>query len=256
MPTNQWCVVGSGSVIGFGPVAEVAARELGGDRAGDGEVGDRHLLAHRPEVAFEELGRALGGVGHGCHLDDANQRAPGQRVVGQGEVGGEGHAVGRRQRGGSGSGVHGGGRYSHPVPSTPDDKLPIKMVNDRLLVRIPDKDGERRSQGGILIPATAQMAKRLVWAEVVALGQNVRVAEVGDLVLFSPEDRYEVEVQGTDYIMLRERDLHAVAAERIEASTGPLSVTRSRDRRPARRGHVRRATASCRPSPRTSTAPS
>ncbi len=114
-------------------------------------------------------------------------------------------------------------RYSRPVPGAPtagSDKLPIKMLNDRLLVRIPDKDGERRSQGGILIPATAQIAKRLVWAEVVALGQNVRAAEVGDLVLFSPDDRYEVEVQGADYIMLRERDLHAVAAERIEASTG------------------------------------
>jgi chaperonin GroES len=106
------------------------------------------------------------------------------------------------------------------VVSPPDDKLPIKMINDRLLVRIPDKDGERRSQGGIVIPATAQIAKRLVWAEVVAKGQNVRSAEVGDLVLFSPEDRYEVEVQGSDFIMLRERDLHAVAGERIEASTG------------------------------------
>ena len=104
--------------------------------------------------------------------------------------------------------------------ATGPDKLPIKMLNDRLLVRIPDKDGERRSSGGILIPATAQMAKRLVWAEVVALGQNVRAAEVGDNVLFSPEDRYEVEVQGADYIMFRERDLHAVAASRIEASTG------------------------------------
>ena len=101
-----------------------------------------------------------------------------------------------------------------------DDKLPIKMLNDRVLVRIPDKDGERRSMGGILIPATAQLSKRLVWAEVVALGQNVRTAEVGDRVLFSPEDRYEVEVGGTDYIMLRERDIHAVAATRIEASTG------------------------------------
>jgi chaperonin GroES len=110
-------------------------------------------------------------------------------------------------------------RYPHAVATGPD-KLPIKMLNDRLLVRIPDKDGERRSSGGILIPATAQMAKRLVWAEVVALGQNVRAAEVGDNVLFSPEDRYEVEVQGSDYIMLRERDLHAVAASRIEASTG------------------------------------
>jgi chaperonin GroES len=87
-------------------------------------------------------------------------------------------------------------------------------------VHIPEKDGERRSSGGILIPATAQISKRLVWAEVVALGQNVRSAEVGDRVLFSPEDRYEVEVGGNDYIMLRERDIHAVAATRIEASTG------------------------------------
>ena len=49
------------------------------------------------------------------------------------------------------------------------------MLNDRLLVHIPEKDGERRSSGGILIPATAQISKRLVWAEVVALGQNVRI---------------------------------------------------------------------------------
>ncbi|MFM2073271.1 MAG: hypothetical protein RLZZ623_3535 [Actinomycetota bacterium] len=101
-----------------------------------------------------------------------------------------------------------------------DEKLPIRMLNDRVLVRIPEKDGERRTTGGILIPATAQISKRLVWAEVVALGQNVRTAEVGDRVLFSPEDRYEVEVGGNDYIMLRERDIHAVAATRIEASTG------------------------------------
>ena len=101
-----------------------------------------------------------------------------------------------------------------------DEKLPISMLNDRLLVKIPMNDGDRRSGGGILIPATAQVAKRLVWAEVVALGQSVRAAQVGDRVLFSPDDRYEVEVGGNDYIMLRERDLHAVAATRIESNTG------------------------------------
>lgn len=100
------------------------------------------------------------------------------------------------------------------------DKLPIKMLNDRLLVRIPEREGERRSSGGILIPATAQVSKRLVWAEVVTYGQNVRSVEVGDQVLFSPEDRYEVEVGGEDYIMLRERDIHAVAAKRVDGSTG------------------------------------
>jgi chaperonin GroES len=104
--------------------------------------------------------------------------------------------------------------------ATADEKLPIKMLNDRLLVKIPREEGERRTSAGILIPATAQVAKRLVWAEVVALGANVRSAEIGDRVLFSPDDRYEVEVQGEDYIMLRERDLHAVAASRIEGSTG------------------------------------
>ena len=62
---------------------------------------------------------------------------------------------------------------------------------------------------------------RLAWAEVVAVGPNVRQMEPGDQVLFNPEDRYEVEVRGEDYIILRERDIHAVAAGRLEeGSTG------------------------------------
>ena len=101
-----------------------------------------------------------------------------------------------------------------------EGKQSVRMTADRILV-VPSREaGERKSRSGILIPATAQISKRLVWAEVVALGQNVRSAEVGDRVLFSPEDRYEVEVGGTDYIMLRERDIHAVAASRIEGHTG------------------------------------
>jgi chaperonin GroES len=66
------------------------------------------------------------------------------------------------------------------------------------------------------------VAKRLVWGEVVALGQNVRSAEIGDRVLFNPEDRYEVEVRGEDYIILRERDIHAVAAPRNEVAAPGL----------------------------------
>ena len=79
---------------------------------------------------------------------------------------------------------------------------------------------ERRTSGGILIPATAEMKKRLIWAEVVAAGPNVRTMENGDHVLFSPEDRYEVEVQGEEYLLLRERDIHAVAADRYDGATG------------------------------------
>ena len=61
-----------------------------------------------------------------------------------------------------------------------------------------------------------------MWAEVVGLGANVRVVELGDRVLFSPEDRYEVEVGGDDYLILRERDIHAVASQRIETSSTGL----------------------------------
>ena len=50
----------------------------------------------------------------------------------------------------------------------------------------------------------------------VATGANVRSVEVNDRVLFDPEDRAEVEVRGDDYVLLRERDLHAVASERLE----------------------------------------
>ncbi len=128
---------------------------------------------------------------------------------------------------------HGWRRYRRVVPSsqTTDrltegvgadgEKLPIQMLNDRVLVHLGGPEGERRSTGGILIPATAQIGKRLVWAEVMAVGPNVRSMEQGDQVLFSPEDRYEVEVRGEDYIILRERDVHAVASERLsEGSTG------------------------------------
>lgn len=92
--------------------------------------------------------------------------------------------------------------------------MPIKLLHDRLLVRIDGPEGERRSSGGILIPATAEVAKRLTWAKAVAVGPNVRTVEVGDQVLFDPEAPAHVELQGREYLLLRERDIHAVASRR------------------------------------------
>ncbi len=108
-----------------------------------------------------------------------------------------------------------------PTPATVgamgrSDKLPVRMLNDRLLVQLDSADSERRSAGGILIPAPAQLGRRLTWAEVRAAGPNVRAVEEGDQVLFNPEDVYEVEVRGETFIILRERDIHAVAAERLD----------------------------------------
>ena len=94
-------------------------------------------------------------------------------------------------------------------------ELPIRMLHDRVLVSL-ETEGERRSGGGILIPSTASVGKRLAWAEVVATGPTVRQVQLGDRVLFDPEERAEVELQGKGYVLLRERDIHAVAAQRVE----------------------------------------
>jgi chaperonin GroES len=102
----------------------------------------------------------------------------------------------------------------------PDPKLEIQMLHDRLLVRLTPEEGERRSTGGIVIPATAQVARRLAWGDVLGVGTNVRNIKVGDRVLFNPEDQLEVEVQGHSYLVMRERDLHAMASERTEHGTG------------------------------------
>jgi chaperonin GroES len=101
-----------------------------------------------------------------------------------------------------------------------DPKQEIRMTADRLLVMPSKEAGERKSRSGILIPATANVDRRLVWGEVVALGPTVRNVEPDDRVLFSPESGYEVEIRGDEYIILRERDIHAVASERSEGQTG------------------------------------
>lgn len=102
------------------------------------------------------------------------------------------------------------------------DGTPIKMLHDRVLVEVDKEAGERRSSGGIVIPATAAMgARRLAWARVVAVGPHARAVQKDDRVLFEPDDKSEVEVHGELYVVMRERDVHAVAAERVgDQATG------------------------------------
>jgi chaperonin GroES len=111
-----------------------------------------------------------------------------------------------------------------PIPDVspePDGTVPIKLLHDRVLVREDNGGRERKSMGGIVIPVTAQVGTRLAWGKVVAIGPNVRNVELGDRVLFEPEDRGQVELQGIDYVLLRERDVHAVASTRhSNAGTG------------------------------------
>jgi chaperonin GroES len=94
--------------------------------------------------------------------------------------------------------------------------LPIRLLHDRVLVQLDGAEGERRSAAGIVIPATASVGRRLSWATAVGVGPHVRSIVAGDRVLFDADDRSEVELQGRDYVLLRERDVHAVAAMRVQ----------------------------------------
>ncbi|WP_433336881.1 GroES family chaperonin [Spirillospora sp. CA-294931] len=99
-------------------------------------------------------------------------------------------------------------------------KFEVQMLHDRVMIKVEKETGERRSTGGIVIPATVDASNRLAWGEVCGVGHHVRTVKVGDRVLFHPGDQLEVEIQGENYLVMRERDLHAIASERPEHGTG------------------------------------
>jgi chaperonin GroES len=88
----------------------------------------------------------------------------------------------------------------------------IRLTGDRLVVQLPE-NGERKSASGLLIPATAAPApRRLAWADVRLVGPDVRVAKQGDRVLFLPSSGLEVEFDGQELVLLREREVQAVSS--------------------------------------------
>jgi len=100
------------------------------------------------------------------------------------------------------------------------DRRGVTILGDRVLVAPPD-DSERRTRAGIVIPATARSVDRKgIWGETIGVGPHVRQVSAGDEVLYLPEDAIEVDVQGDPYLIVRERDIHAVASHRTDSSTG------------------------------------
>lgn len=110
-----------------------------------------------------------------------------------------------------------GGEYPGVVP---ESKLEIQMLHDRLLVKAVPDTSERRSNAGLVIPDTVRLATRLAWGEVVGAGTSARQVKTGDRVLFDPEEQNEVELNSERYVILRERDVHAVANEAPEQGRG------------------------------------
>jgi chaperonin GroES len=100
-----------------------------------------------------------------------------------------------------------------PKPRTKrTPKEEVRLTGDRIVVENPE-DGERKTRAGLLIPATAAPApKRCVWGEVALVGPDVRAVRAGDRILYLPQAGLEVELDGREYLLLRERDVQAVAS--------------------------------------------
>ena len=93
--------------------------------------------------------------------------------------------------------------------------LSLKPLSDRVVVE--PAAAEEKSSGGIILPDTAQ--EKPQQGTVVATGPG-KVSDTGTLVEMSVKDgdkilygKYsgtEVNVAGTDYIIMRESDIHAI----------------------------------------------
>lgn len=107
-----------------------------------------------------------------------------------------------------------------PLPDHPEGRRHVVVLGDRVLVA-PPEDAERRTKAGILIPATAQSVDRKgLWGETLGVGPHVRQVHTGDDVLYLPDDAIEVDIQGEAFLIVRERDVHAVASSDREDATG------------------------------------
>lgn len=94
--------------------------------------------------------------------------------------------------------------------------MTLKPLGDRVVVKAIEE--EEKTAGGIVLPDTAKEKPQK--GEVIAVGSGKlldngeRVAlevKVGDKVIFAKYGGTEVKVNGTEYLILRESDILAIA---------------------------------------------
>ncbi len=94
-------------------------------------------------------------------------------------------------------------------------KLHLKPLADRVVVK--KLDAEEKTAGGIVLPDTAK--EKPQQGEVLAAGpgkfdergnRQPMEIKVGDKILFAKYSGTEVKIEGTEYLILAERDILAV----------------------------------------------
>ncbi|MEL6391287.1 MAG: co-chaperone GroES [Bacteroidota bacterium] len=86
----------------------------------------------------------------------------------------------------------------------------MKPINDRVIVK-PAK-AEEKTKGGIIVPDTAKEKPQR--GEVIAVGPgkdgNLMTVAEGDIVLYGKYAGQEVNIDGEDYLIMREDDILVV----------------------------------------------
>ena len=86
----------------------------------------------------------------------------------------------------------------------------IKPLADRVMVK--PAEAETKTAGGIIIPDTAKEKPQK--GTVVAVGPGKKdeptTVKVGDTVLYGKYSGTEIQVEGTDYLIMRESDIFAI----------------------------------------------
>ena len=87
----------------------------------------------------------------------------------------------------------------------------IQPLADRVLVQ--PQEAEEKTAGGIIIPDTAKK-ERPIEGKVLAVGQGTKdeemVLKVGDKVLYGKYSGTEVELDGENFLIMRQSDVLAV----------------------------------------------
>lgn len=89
-------------------------------------------------------------------------------------------------------------------------KLNIQPLADRVIVQ--SAPAEEKTASGIIIPDTAKEKPQR--GTVVAVGKGVKdepmTVSVGDVVLYGKYSGTEINIDGNDYLIMKEADIYAI----------------------------------------------
>ena len=89
-------------------------------------------------------------------------------------------------------------------------KVSVKPLQDRVLVE--PAPAEEKTAGGIIIPDTAK--EKPVRGKVIAVGTGKKdepiTVKAGDTVLYGKYAGTEIQIEGKEYLIMRESDIYAI----------------------------------------------